>query len=149
MATSKSFDEFAQRIRVIAEGTTKNVEATVRKAALAVDQVAVVETPVDTGRLRAGWLVSIGSEVDGEGVFRGPEGAREQNEGPAQAEALAQGNAAIAKFKLDAGSIFVQNNVAYAGIIDAGGSQQSPEGMTAKALQAGAEIIRKARVLPE
>lgn len=134
---------------LIAEGTAKNVEQTVRKAALVADQVAVLATPVDTGRARAAWLVSVGSPREGKGTYEGKAGERETNEGPATSAALTQGAAEIAKYDLEAGSIFLQNNLSYIGELDEGSSAQAPEGMTAAAIQAASEVIKKAKVVPD
>ena len=130
--------EFSKRMEVIAEGVVENVAKTVRKAALAVDQVAVTTTPVDTGRARANWLTSVGSPSNHTVPSPGP--------GSAGQQAIAQGQSVIGAWK--GGPIFITNNVEYVVPLDKGSSAQAPSGMTAAALQAGRKVVEDARVLP-
>lgn len=148
MATSRGLGEFGRRLDVIAKGIHDNVGRTVRKAALVVDQVAVMATPVDMGRARAGWITSVGAPTDGAPHGDQPGGTPEERGASAAVEALEQAAQAVAEYKLDQGSIFVVNNVEYIGELDKGSSQQAPAGMTAQAVAAGAAVLRDAKVLP-
>jgi hypothetical protein len=150
--------EFSKRMKIVAELVAENASKTIRKAAIAADQVAVLATPVDTGRARAGWFVSVGKPSNEVGEPVGPPRPAKDdrskpnsaNEPIATQKALNQALAAVADYKVGSGdSIFLANNVAYIGILDAGrvdkhGSLQAPNGMTQAAVQAAREIIRKA-----
>lgn len=153
MAESKGLDQFSKRMEILADGLLKNAARVVAQTALVVDQVAVSATPVDTGRARANWLVSIGSPESGtrEDVTGAPTaegGERTANQSRATAAALEQGAKVVGGYNtLEQGSIFLTNNVSYIGKLDAGSSFQAPAGMTAAALQAGAEVVKRARLL--
>lgn len=148
MATSKSFKEFAKRMVVVAKGTEDKIEKTIRKAALAADQVAVNATPVDTGRARGGWIASVGTPSQEGSAPAGPGkaegGSPESNAAQAAAKALQQAEQVVSEYKLDAGSIFLANNVEYIVKLDNGSSKQAPAGMTAAALAAARNVVRKA-----
>jgi len=117
----------------------------VKRAAIAADQAVVLATPVDTGRLRANWLVTVGVPASGETSFaKGRDGS---TKGPATNDALSQGRDMIKTWKLGSGGIFITNNVRYGPIIDAGYSAQAPRGMTAKGILAASRQLGFARLL--
>jgi hypothetical protein len=75
----------------------------------------IQRTPVDTGRLRSNWQVSIGS-YPAETVTQTP------------AIAVTKGNAEIGKAQMK-DSIYIVNNLPYAHVIELGSSKQAPQGM--------------------
>jgi hypothetical protein len=149
MATSRSFGEFARRMNVVSRIVGKNVEKAVRRAAIAALDAAVVSTPVDTGRARANWVVSVGRPS--EYVVPPSEfGNKKISEGEAQALAnstVTQGKVPIETWKLGIGPIFIANSVPYIIALDEGASHQAPEGMSQFAVQAAQRELKKARLL--
>ncbi len=83
----------------------------------------VLKTPVDTGRLRGAWLVSIDNPVT-----YAPEGAL--GGGAAATLAISSGLGTIAGAAAFS-NIIIQNNVDYSEDIEDGGSTQAPAGMLA------------------
>lgn len=145
MATSRSGGEFARRFRIIAAAVRRNTVKTVKKAAIAADQAAVLATPVDTGRLRGNWLVNIGSALTGETSFsKGKDGS---TSGDVTRSTLEQAQATIKSYKLGRGAIFISNNVVYAPLVDAGSSAQAPQGMTARAILAAQRQLGSVKLL--
>ena len=145
MATSRNPFEFARRFKIVANAVRKNTIRTVKMAAIAADQAVVLGTPVDTGRLRANWIVTIGVPASGETPFaKGKEGS---TRGPNTNDALSQGRDVISTWKLGKGGIYITNNVKYAPIIDAGWSAQAPRGMTARAILAASKQLGTAKLL--
>lgn len=142
MAKSVGMGQFARRMKVIAHTVIENAERAVRQSALVADQVAVMETPVDTARARANWITSIGSPVSRE---EDPPVAGDA--GASATKALLQGASVISRWKVGQGSIFITNNVDYIIPLDEGSSQQSPEGMTKPALAAAQQVLRRAKLL--
>ena len=132
MATSIGFKAFRRRMKILSEITLGNVEKRVRKAALAADQVAVLATPVDTGRARANWRVGVGTN---------PAGFDPDASDPSGASAIAQGATAIGGWKSGNGSIYISNNVPYIIPLDEGSSAQAPSGMSAAAIQAARKFL--------
>jgi hypothetical protein len=132
---AKGFDDFGARMSKRAEKITRGIERRVRGAALVIDQVLVMSTPVDTGRARANWITSLGA----------PEFREVENPGSGQAHAtaLAQGKTVVARWRVGGGPIFISNSVPYITFLDDGSSAQAPEGMTAQAIAAGAAYLRR------
>ena len=86
----------------------------------------VVETsPVDTGRFRASWLVSID----------GPDPSKVGGENPdSPVETVGRGEGEIVRFGKDNVSITIQNNLDYAAELEYGSSQQAPQGVLSGAI---------------
>lgn len=126
MATSRGFTEFAKRMSVVSDYFIGNVNRRMRRAAIAADQAIVLGTPVDTGRARANWIVSIGS----------PDLTTNDNTDPGGDAAIQQGVATINGWKVGRGSIFLSNSLPYIVPLEEGSSAQAPNGMTKFAIQA-------------
>lgn len=137
MATSHNFDQFSRRIGALAVKVRLGIEKIVRGAALTIDQVLVLATPVDTGRARANWIVTTGTPA---------ETATEPPD-PSGGKALSQAIGVVSQYKLDQGAIFITNNVEYIVPLDNGHSQQAPAGMTAQAIAAGRDYISRQKAL--
>jgi len=125
-------------MRAVARSLDANIEKTVVKAAVVVDQVAVQTTPVDTGRARGNWRVQIGApNVD----------ADEDDFDPDGSVTAAEGAAVASTWKIGDAPIYISNNVRYITFLDQGSSAQAPNGISALAVQAGLDVFRRARVL--
>lgn len=125
----------ALRAKQVTDGTAKLVQS----AALTVDQVAVLATPVLTGFARAGWFPSFGVPSDDMPVG-------EPGPGAAAAQSIGRAQALIPTWKVGDPPIFITNNVPYIIPLDNGSSAQAPGGMSAQAVLAGQEILRAGRV---
>lgn len=137
MATSRSLEEFSRRATIIAAGVVKNFNKSIRKAALVADQVAILATPVDTGRARANWIASIGAP------------ATEADRAPDKSGqvALNEAQRVVARYAPGQGGIYITNNVEYIEPLDQGSSSQAPNGMTAQAIQAATMAVRNIKIL--
>lgn len=102
-----------------------------RKVALAVDQVVVLRTPVDTGRARSNWVVTLGTGTSSEVPLTSGESA------------LASAKTVIAKFRIRLRSLFIQNNVPYIEQLENGRSAQAPNGMLRFGLLAGINVANR------
>lgn len=142
MAVSRGLNQFGRRMRVVADGFAKNAGKTIRKAAIAADQVVVTSTPVDTARARTNWFVSIGN-IDPQDLSPPILGDGEA----ASAQALIQGAGVIATWKIGDGPIFIHNSVPYIVKLDEGHSGQAPDGMSKAAVSAARNILKNARLL--
>ncbi len=139
--------QFARRIRVIADRIEANTHRIVMETAIAIDQTVVLATPVDTGRARSNWIVSLGgpnSSVQepyaaGDGLGKG--------EGANAAAAIAQAKRVIVSRPKRGGDIYIQNNLPYIGRLNEGSSAQAPANFVAKAVAVGIRAVRKRKVL--
>jgi len=132
MATSRSIDQFAKRMTIRAKALEEGVEKLVQKVAIVVDQVVVNTTPVDTGRAKNNWTLSVGAPITAE---------REPDK--TGAGALADARLAIGSYRLELGSIFITNGVPYIIPLENGHSAQRPFGFAKQAVQAGSDVAAR------
>lgn len=140
-----SLGSFAKRMQVYANNLERNVNKTVREVALVADRNLVLATPVDTGRARSNWLVSVGSPNRETQEPYSPGEAGSTGSANAQA-AIAQANAEISRRK-PGQDIFISNNLPYIGRLNEGSSAQAPEQFVGTAVQSAVDVVNKARVL--
>ena len=114
-----------------------NVERIVRRAAVAADTALILTTPVDTGRARGNWNVSVG-RVDTR--------VREINF-PDQNGALSEGQAQLQAWRLGGGIIFIANSLPYILPLENGSSAKAPNGMMQHALLAARQQVAAGRLL--
>lgn len=136
MATSKDLNGLAKRIVLRADQLTEGVEKLVRKSFLIADTVAVLGTPVDTGRARGNWIASIGSPQRG---IKNPDKSGRAT--IALAQTVAKG------YRVGGNGIFSTNNVAYILKLENGSSKQAPNGMAKLAIQAATAFVKRQKVL--
>lgn len=128
------FSGFSKRMEIRSNELEQGVDKLVRKAALVIDQTAVLATPVDTGRARANWVVAVDhvpTEVRGDS---------QSNAGGAEAS-LSQGQQAIASYGPGNTFIAIANNLDYIKFLEEGSSRQAPAGMISQALEAGRQVV--------
>jgi hypothetical protein len=146
---SHGLEDFARRIVVRADNVPKEVNRIKRLCALAVDQTVVLATPVDTGRARSNWLVSLGEAVDAVRVPYAPLPAGKDigklsETGNAQA-AMEQGRGVIAQAKAEQ-AIHITNNLPYIEPLNEGHSAQAPAQFVESAIQAGVAAVTGAKL---
>lgn len=91
-----------------------------KKLALEALRRVVMKSPVDTGRFRGNWQVSVGVTEDGTVEVTDKSGSETINKGVRPISALS---------KFD--TVYIQNNLPYAERLENGWSQQAPAGMVA------------------
>jgi hypothetical protein len=136
---------FARRIRDIGERVERNADELVPKVALAIDQGLVVRTPVDTGRARSNWRVSIGTGLEGviDAYVKGEAG----NTGGANAQAaLLQAKGVLMTYRGKV-PVYITNNLPYIVRLNEGWSAQAPAGFVELAIQEGVAAVNSARLL--
>jgi len=139
-------EQFAKNMQAYADLIGTNAPLIVRTAALAIDQAVVLATPVDSGRARANWLVS----VDGPAQKTIPPYApgKGGSTGGANAQAaIQQGQAAVAGYKFNSKAIHITNNLPYIGRLNEGWSAQAPAKFVEQAIEAGIRAVSRMRLL--
>lgn len=125
-----------------------NIDKTVRRVAIVADREIVMATPVDTGRARSNWLVTVGSPRSDviepysehtKGSGGGGSGAGESANAQA---AINQGMLAIGSRKMGQ-AIFIQNNVPYINKLNAGSSKQAPANFVRISVMNAVKIVQK------
>lgn len=114
--------QFARKIQVAPQKIVK-------KVAFQLFRRIIEKTPVDTGRARASWNISIGS-VNSVNAPEGKYTDRGTKIGTS-GMAGAQANAALAGYGADGRlpAVWISNNLPYIGELENGHSQQAPAGM--------------------
>lgn len=139
--------QFSKRIAQIGARVAERADVTVRATALAVDQTAVMATPVDTGRARSNWIVELNAPRRATVEPYSP-GTGGSTAGANTTAALEQGRAVISTYNgLRDSAIAISNNLPYIGRLNEGSSAQAPAGFVQKAVQSGVREVRKARLV--
>ena len=123
---------FASDVSKWTAKTEAKIETAIRKIALDVFSEVILMTPVDTGRARGNWQVSIGT-IPG-GTLELDDKAGTATIGKVQAETLG----------LKAGqTIYLVNNLEYISALEFGHSKQAPAGMVRLTVQRWVPIVEK------
>lgn len=114
-----NLNQFSKELRKFADSEREKVKTIQRWASLEILKRVVMRTPVDTGRARGGWQLTIGEPADGE-----PE-RLDKDGGSVLAEEMVN----LGGLK-DFDVVFIGNNVNYIGYLEDGWSwRQAPRGM--------------------
>ena len=133
-------DDFARRLFRIGRGIKENADRLVRETSLAVLTEVVVSTPVDRGRARGNWQVGLGEAPD-----PSPE-EQEATKDTSGQRTIAEGSTRIAR-RSSGQDVFLSNNVPYIGPLNDGSSAQAPAGFIEQAVQAGIDVVKRARLV--
>jgi len=141
-----TFNQVAKSLRAVAKNVPQNANIIVRKVALAIDQAVVLGTPVDTGRARSNWQVSIDAPATGTVEPFAKE--LPDKVGAAADSGTFAINSAIAATKgFAGGSIFIVNNLPYIIPLNEGHSQQAQPGYIQNAILNGIRAVRSVKLL--
>lgn len=135
-----------RRLDLVADRLERGVDVKVKRTALAIDQVLVLATPVDQGRARSNWRVSVSSPLEGVIDPYAPGDGLGVGETENAREALAQGREAIGA-RRPGESIFITNNLDYIVFLNDGSSAQAPAGFVEAAIEAGRRVAREGGVI--
>jgi hypothetical protein len=117
-------DEFAARVKSMADLVGGNSTRLVRRVALAVDTTVVMGTPVLTGRARANWQVGLGAALS---LVKYPTPQKPSSPDAGATEAMSEGGERISGYS-GQGDIHITNNLPYIKRLNDGYSSQAPAG---------------------
>lgn len=120
-----------------------------RAMALSIEQALVLSTPVDTGRARANWQVSLDSPAKGEAKTeqgRDSRGRFTKGAYPEPAAVIAKAKEVLSTRKPEQ-NIFISNNVPYIRRLNEGHSAQAPAGFVEAAVQSAVNAHRGDKIL--
>jgi hypothetical protein len=130
-----NFREFDGKLREFNVKIKSDAEKTVRRVAFAVDKAVVLASPVDTGRFRANWQVTLNVPASGMADF--VPGSKGSTGGANAAAAMSQLAMVMKNYRLNHGIIYIVNNTEYGPALNNGHSKQAPKNFVSKAIQAG------------
>ncbi len=120
-------------VREVEVAIDEAVTDTMKRVALQVDRLVVLDTPVDTGRARSNWIASIDQPV----TFEIDQGVFDKS----GSSAIAQGFAVISQVR-SGQSIYISNNVPYIGRLnDPGGSRKTTPGFIQRAVDSAVSSL--------
>jgi hypothetical protein len=126
---------FSLDVSKFAEKTGRDANAVKAAAALTIFKNIILETPVDTGRLRANWQASIGTKKTGTLETQDKEGSSTISK-----------MTGVVNESLGDGSVFFTNNLPYAARIeyDSWSKQKAPDGMVRISIAQFQSAMKKA-----
>lgn len=140
-----TLDEFGKRMNRRAANLPDEVNRIKRKTALAVDQALVLATPVDTGRARSNWLVSLGTGRADTVAPYAPTSKAGISESTNAQGAISQGSGEIAR-AVPEQDIYITNNLPYIIPLNQGHSAQAPAMFVEQAIDAGSRVVASEHV---
>jgi hypothetical protein len=123
---------FEDQLRAFQVKTERKLTQVGRKVALELFRRVIYKTPVDSGRARANWQVTIGAQASGTVEFDDTNGGA----------TMSRATAASAGFKAG-DTIYLTNNLPYIRRLEEGYSQQAPAGMVALTVQEFAQVVKQ------
>lgn len=124
---------FAIEMSALADRIERAADRAVRTASLQILSQVTILTPVDTGRARANWIVSIGSPAQIEKPWTGSAGG-------AASSAINEGTKAIVGASFGP-TVYVQNNIPYISRLNNGWSRQAPAGFVEKSIDSAIRAL--------
>ncbi len=127
---------FARQILRRARQVETGASDAVKTAALVINQVVILETPVKTGHARANWQVGLVAPITKEIDAEDKEGAA----------TIARNNTLI-RAREKRVDIILSNNVPYINKLNEGSSSQAPAGFIQLAILAAVGTLTKTRIV--
>lgn len=136
--------DFDRRMRARGRQLRVGVDKIVRTVAIVADRELVLATPVDTGRARSNWVVSLGSpaELPIEAYVPGSKGS---TSGANSQAATNQAQEEINRRQTEQ-DVYISNNVDYIEHLNNGSSAQAPAGFVQAAIKRAVDAVRNLRV---
>lgn len=137
--------DFSKRMEQLAKDMAVNTDLLVKRVAVDVDAAIVIATPVDTGRARSNWQVSIDQAHTTEIRPYHP-GIKRSTEGQNTRAAIEHAKQVISTRK-QGQAIHITNNLHYIGRLNDGYSAQAESGFVQHAILIGIEAVRRSSIL--
>lgn len=132
-----SFARLNRRLRTLRKDFNTNSDLTFRRLITQSLTNVILTTPVDTGRARANWQISLGS----------PAISQLANEDPGGGGTIAAGTAKASQATTE-NIVFLSNNLPYIVALDNGSSPQAPAGFVEASVRAAIQsVLSNARLL--
>lgn len=133
---AKGLASFARRMAARADQVEDGTNDLIKKVVMRVEQVLVLQTPVDTGRARANWLVSANRPVTEPADDTDPSGSA----------TIAKAQAVVSAAK-PGDTLYISNNVPYIDALNRGHSAQAPAGFIEAGIDTAVATVKGAKVL--
>ena len=132
MTNAQNAKDFSLKLNKQVLDTNEKIEDAIQVIAMDSLRGVVLKSPVDTGRFRGNWIVSVDS----------PNLTETQQTDVNGSATINKGMAAVEAFDINNSRIYIQNNLPYGNRLENGWSKKAPNGMVALTLS---EISAKYR----
>lgn len=136
---------FARRMYLRADNVPREVNNIVRRFALLTDQLLVLSTPVDKGRARSNWLVSLGQPNETQIEPYSPGSQLGRGETANAQAALAQAERELS-LRQPEQTVYINNNLPYIQRLNDGWSAQAPALFIETAIQTALNEVAGTRI---
>lgn len=119
----------------------------VKKTALAIDAELVISTPVDEGRARSNWTLTLGMPTPPDEVFEPYTPGEGGSTGAANAQAAMDQARTALSDRRTGQEVHITNNLPYIGKLNDGWSAQAPAGFVERAISAGSGAAAGERLI--
>jgi hypothetical protein len=126
---------FEDDLRNFESNTARKMTRIARKVVLELFKRVIYKTPVDTGRARSNWQVTIGTTASGTVEIDDKNGAATMSKAVADSRGFKAGD-----------TIYLTNNLPYIRRLEEGWSRQAPAGMVALTVQEFAAVVNQISV---
>jgi len=109
---------FALQLAAFAEKAGRNADLVIKKVSIDMLSKVVTRSPVDTGRFRGNWVLSVGS----------PEISQKDVTDKSGTSTISRESSKLGTFKIGP-SVYIMNSLPYAMRLENGYSKQAPGGM--------------------
>jgi hypothetical protein len=133
-------NDLAAKLKRISASIEPNVDKLLKDVAMAVDEEVVRATPVDTGRARANWQMSLNEPAQGV-LYPQPQKPPTPESGAERS--VAEGRDVLSQYKTG-DTVYITNRLPYIGLLDAGHSAQAPANFVARSVQRARSLIKGA-----
>lgn len=126
LSNAAAVSSFVAQVRAFQRKTDIEIEKTLKKIAFDLYRRIILKTPVDTGRARASWNISVGKpdlSVASEGSHPAPRITGNELD------------SIRSSFGARFSTIYITNNLSYVVFLEHGSSKQAPNGMVAISIQ--------------
>ena len=143
---AKDLGSFKARMNKRADALEAGVNALVKRVGLTADQTVVLATPVDKGRARSNWIVTLNAPNSGTIDPYSPGNLLGIGE-TANAQAAINQARTVIETRKSGQSIHITNNLDYIKPLNEGSSKQAPANFVGKAVLTAIHAVKSSRVI--
>jgi len=133
MANTRDVRRFSVNVTRWGDDAKERGDRMTRAIVLGIYRDVILRTPVDTGRARSNWFLSINAPARGT-VETADEGASKGAQSGRSASMVSSADSALKHGMDHAQTVYITNNLPYIKNLDDGSSQQNREGIVGPAL---------------
>ena len=133
-------NDFAAKLKRLSESIEPNVDKLMKDVAMAVDEEIVRSTPVDTGRARANWQLTLNEPAQGV-LYPQPQKPPTPESGAERS--LAEARDVLAEYRTG-DTVYITNRLPYISRLNEGSSKQAPALFVERGVEKARRMFKEA-----